>query len=84
MPHDHILLWVKNVPSFGVPTNENIEHFVDTYLETHQTILKGEIWNMQIHQHKQICSLDLSKVYGFNHVYVWALNFSNTKRQIFD
>ncbi len=44
MPHDHILLWVKNVPWFGVRTNENIEHFVDKYLTTNQTILKGEIW----------------------------------------
>jgi hypothetical protein len=62
----------------------NIEHFVDKYLTTNQTILKGEIWNMQIHQHKQILFLDLSKVYGFKpYIFVHPI-FFKYKRHIFD
>jgi hypothetical protein len=38
LPHDHGLLWVKNVVQFGVLTNKDIECFVDTYLTTNQTI----------------------------------------------
>jgi hypothetical protein len=41
----HIIMG-ENVPWFGVPTNENIQHFVDKYLTTNQTIF--ERWNLKL------------------------------------
>jgi hypothetical protein len=52
LTHDHRLLWSKNVPRFGIFTNEEIEIFVDKYLTIDQSIFNIEICNSQIHQHK--------------------------------
>jgi hypothetical protein len=30
--YDHRLLWIKNVPMYGVHTNEEIEQFIDMYI----------------------------------------------------
>jgi len=51
--HDHGLLWVKNVLTFGVSKNEKIECFVNKYLTINQTMFSIEMHNMQIHQHKK-------------------------------
>ncbi len=55
LPHDHGLSWIENAPRYGVSQNEEIECFVDKYLTIDQIMLKHEIHNMQIHQHKQMC-----------------------------
>jgi hypothetical protein len=34
------LLWIENVPRFGVSSNEVIENFVNKYLTMDETILK--------------------------------------------
>ncbi len=49
LPHDHVLLWVQNVPPFGVPKNEKIEWFVNKYLTIDQIMFSNESLNMQIH-----------------------------------
>ncbi len=36
----HVLLWIENVPRFGVSSNEVIENFVNKYLTMDETILK--------------------------------------------
>jgi len=51
LAHGHEL-WSKNVPIFGIFTNEEIKSFVDKYLTTDQNIFKINFSNNQIHQHK--------------------------------
>jgi hypothetical protein len=53
LSHDHGLLWVQNVPIFGVSENEKNACFVNKYLTTFQTMFSKEICNMQIHQDKK-------------------------------
>jgi hypothetical protein len=45
-------LWIENAPRFGICSNETIENFVNKYSTIDQTMLKIDIQNMQIHQHK--------------------------------
>jgi hypothetical protein len=51
--HDHGLLWVKNVPMYGMQTNEKIEHFVDMYIFC-DVSLQNPLQSAQ-HQHTPSC-----------------------------
>ncbi len=55
LTHDHGLIWVNDVPQFGISMNENIEIFVDKYWTINQTIMPKDFRNVQIHQHKWTC-----------------------------
>ncbi len=55
LSRDHGLLWIKNAPMFGIPSNKDIKNFVNKYLTTNQFILQNQICVAQIHEHKQMC-----------------------------
>jgi hypothetical protein len=53
--HDHGLLWVVNVPTYGLDPNKIIENFVDKYITFDSDKLPPNFHGVQRYHHKKTC-----------------------------
>jgi hypothetical protein len=64
--HDHGLLWVANVPTYGLDSNKIIENFVDTYITCDSDKLTPNFHEAQQHCHKKTCRKKNQVICPFN------------------
>ena len=62
--HDHLLIWVKNVPIYGRETNDEIVNFVDTHITCNTEHLQSHLANLHKHHHTRQCKKTSKKNVG--------------------
>lgn len=66
-PHIYAFVWVKGVPAYGKPPDDNVVHFVDKYVtcKNSQSEMKYLV-NLQLHGHAKTCMKLGNNVCRFN------------------
>jgi len=63
-PHMHCLLWLKDVPVYGVDTDEKVISYVDSIVTCQRTWDNSELSdlvNLQVHMHTRSCKKQFRK-----------------------